>query len=120
MTLYNAQNARLNALHDLLLPSLNRGIKMVYQCIYKRIVKQDILILKYIRQKSSAHLGVLKNSVLIWNRCIIYRCLEKSFCSNLMNSKRNSVTNQRNTPHLKGLGITHQKRQKWPIAAHES
>ena len=42
---------------------------------------------------------------------IIYPCLEKSFCSNLMNSKLKSVARQRNTPHLKGLGVTLQKLQ---------
>ena len=44
-------------------------------------------------QKSSAHLEVLVNSVLIWN------------------SKLKSVAHQRNTPHLKGLGVTPQKLQ---------
>ena len=37
---------------------------------------------------------------------VIYCCLEKSFCSNLMNSKLKSMTNQQNTPHLWGLVVT--------------
>ena len=40
---------------------------------------------------------------------IIYRCLEKSFCTNLRNSKLKSAAHQRNTPHLKGLRDTPQK-----------
>ena len=49
---------------------------------------------------------------------VIYLCLEKSFCSNLMNSKLKSVAHQRNTPHLKGVGDTPQKLQndqQWRI-----
>ena len=41
----------------------------------------------------------------------IYPCLENSFCSNLMNSNLKSVAHQRNTPHLKDLGVIPQKLQ---------
>ena len=64
-------------------------------------------------KKGSAHLWVLVNSVLFWNGYIwcYISCLEKSFCSNLMNSKLNFVADQRNTLHFNGLGVIPQKLQ---------
>ena len=45
--------------------------------------------------------------IVIFN--VIYRCLQKSFCNNLMHSKLKSKVPLRNCEHLKRLGVNPQK-----------
>ena len=67
----------------------------------------------YTRQKKFCTLGSFGEFYLNLEcmHLMLYRCLEKSFCTILRNSKPISVAHQRNTPHLKDLGLTPQKLQ---------
>ena len=70
-----------------------------------------LLLFVYILSKIVLHRGVFE-SILSWPGIVafnvIYRCLQKSFCSNLMLSKLKSKVPLRNFEHFKRLGVSPQ------------